>query len=265
MYGEQNSCWKFCHKCSGCWATAVVRAQPVLWGGRSQFCSELEPLVERPSDFLIPSIPDRKYMFRIGTCMKTNFDIDRRFRSAEVSELQLFYGRSQFCRGRSQFCWNSLTWICFRWHCPISLMWCSASDFNSVPFLWRIVDISVNVKWPSVIFQPAPDVLCPISAQCSNNNVFQTAKNVMINPRENELKVQIEDQEKTTLCRRVTSYFSRLRQKRPWRGAAGQLSGRPMRPWGSPIQTYQSSSEISRLLDGLWTVCLKVMLSRLTL
>ena len=248
MYGEQICCWKSCHKCSGCWATAVVQAQPVLWGGRSQFCSELEPLVERPSDFLIPSIPDRKYMFWIGTCMKTNFDIDRRFRSAEVSELQLFYGRSQFCRGRSQFCWNSLTWICFRWHCPISLMRCSASDFNSVPFLWRIVDISVNVKWPSVIFQPAPDVLCPISAQCSNNNVFQTAKNVMINPRENEPKTQIEDQEKKTLCRRVTSYFSRLRQKRPWRGAAGQLSGRPMRPWGSPIQ---SSSEISRLLDGL--------------
>ena len=69
-----------------------------------------------------------------------------------------------------------------------------------------------------------------LSAQCSDNNVFQTAKNVMINPRENELKTQIEDQEKTTLCRRVTSYFSRLRQKRPWRGAAGQLSGRPMRP-----------------------------------
>ena len=60
-------------------------------GGRSQFCSELAPLVERPSDFLNPSIPDRKYMFRIGTCMKTNFVIDRRFRSAEVSELQLFY------------------------------------------------------------------------------------------------------------------------------------------------------------------------------
>ena len=53
-------------------------------GGRSQYCSELAPLVERPSDFLNPSIPDRKYMFRIGTCMKTNFDIDRRFRSAEV-------------------------------------------------------------------------------------------------------------------------------------------------------------------------------------
>ena len=104
-------------------------------GGRSQYCSELAPLVERPSDFLNPSIPDRKYMFRIGTCMKTNFVIDRRFRSAEVSELQLFYGRSQFCRGRSQFCWNSLTWICFRWHYLISLMWCSDSDFNSVPFL----------------------------------------------------------------------------------------------------------------------------------
>ena len=73
-------------------------------GGRSQYCSELAPLVERPSDFLNPSIPDRKYMFRIGTCMKTNFVIDRRFRSAEVSELQLFYGRSQFCGGRSQCC-----------------------------------------------------------------------------------------------------------------------------------------------------------------
>ena len=104
-------------------------------GGRSQFCSELAPLVERPSDFLNPSIPDRKYMFRIGTCMKTNFVIDRRFRSAEVSELQLFYGRSQFCGGRSQFCWNSLTWICFRRHCPISLMWCSDSDINPVPLL----------------------------------------------------------------------------------------------------------------------------------
>ena len=73
-------------------------------GGRSQYCSELAPLVERPSDFLNPSIPDRKYMFRIGTCMKTNFVIDRRFRSAEVSELQLFYGRSQVCGGRSQCC-----------------------------------------------------------------------------------------------------------------------------------------------------------------
>ena len=37
-------------------------------------------------------------------------------------------------------------------------------------------------------------------AQCSDNNVFQTAKNVMINPRENEPKTQIEDQEKKTLC-----------------------------------------------------------------
>ena len=44
-------------------------------------------------------------------------------------------------------------------------------------------------------------------AQCSDNNVFQTAKNVMINPRENEPKTQIEDQEKKTLCRRVKSYF----------------------------------------------------------
>ena len=73
-------------------------------GGRSQYCSELAPLVERPSDFLNPSIPDRKYMFRIGTCMKTNFVIDRRFRSAEVSELQLFYGRSQVSGGRSRCC-----------------------------------------------------------------------------------------------------------------------------------------------------------------
>ena len=71
---------------------------------------------------------------------------------------------------------------------------------------------------------------CDVCEELSNNNVFQTAKNVMINPRENELKVQIEDQEKTTLCRRVTSYFSRLRLERTWRGAAGQLSGRPMRP-----------------------------------
>ena len=44
-------------------------------------------------------------------------------------------------------------------------------------------------------------------AQCSDNNVFQTAKNVMINPMENEPKTQIEDQEKKTLCRRVKSYF----------------------------------------------------------
>ena len=86
-------------------------------------------------------------------------------------------------------------------------------------------------------------------AQCSDNNVFQTAKNVMINPRENEPKTQIEDQEKKTLCRRVKSYFFlhpslkgqvdvqdghgsvfRLRLKRTWRGAAGQMSGRRMRP-----------------------------------
>ena len=109
-------------------------------GGRSQYCSELAPLVERPSNFLNPSIPDRKYMFRIGTCMKTNFVIDRRFRSAEVSELQLFYGRSRVCGGRSQC---SLTSICFTWHCPISLMWCSASDFNSVPFL-AVQDSSIS-------------------------------------------------------------------------------------------------------------------------
>ena len=44
------------------------------------------------------------------------------------------------------------------------------SDFSDVVFwFWfqlcaffvRIVDILVNVKWPSVIFQPAHDVLCP--------------------------------------------------------------------------------------------------------
>ena len=52
MYGEQICCWKFFHMCSGCRATAVVRPQPVLWGGRSQFCSELESPVERLSDFI---------------------------------------------------------------------------------------------------------------------------------------------------------------------------------------------------------------------
>ena len=46
-----------------------------------------------------------------------------------------------------------------------------------------------------------------LSAQCSDNNVLHTAKNVMINPMENEPKTQIEDQEKKTLCRRVKSYF----------------------------------------------------------
>ena len=38
-----------------------------------------------------------------------------------------------------------------------------------------------------------------LSVQCSDNNVFQTAKNVMINPMENEPKTQIEDQEKKTM------------------------------------------------------------------
>ena len=78
--------------------------------------------------------PPKKYTFRIGTCIESIFAVDSSFISAVGAELELSYGRSQFC-------WR-LQPILLRLHHSI----CSKFQQYFSPFLLPICLLAANIQ-----------------------------------------------------------------------------------------------------------------------